>query len=644
MPIFVAEPNRTLMAAKLSGYLIIDFDSTFLKVEGIEELAALALANRPDASGVLAEISSLTSKAMEGLIPFDQALEKRLSLIKANKAQVELLAQTLRNKVSDSFVRNRDFIEENADKILIISSGFRDLIEPVVAGFGIDKTHVYANTFSFDEEGNIIGFDRNNPLSQEMGKVKLLQRLNLQGEISVIGDGYTDYQIKEAGIAAKFFAFTENVSREKVLEVADHITPTFDEFLFVSNLPSALSYPKNRISVLLLENIHPRAVELFRKEGYQVETLKGALDEDELIEKIKGVSILGIRSKTRVTAKVLEAADKLLAVGAFCIGTNQIDLKACQLQGIACFNAPYSNTRSVVELAIGEIIMLIRNLAEKNSQMHSGIWNKSAGDSFEIRGKKLGIVGYGNIGTQLGVLAESLGMQVLYYDLIDKLALGNARKCGSLDELLAEADIVSLHLDGRKSNTHYFTEKQFSKMKPKSIFLNLSRGHVVDIEALVKAIKSGRVLGAGLDVFPYEPKTNDEPFLSELRGLPNVILTPHIGGSTEEAQRNIASFVPEKMMDYVNTGNTFMSVNFPNLQLPEQGSGHRLLHIHENTSGILAKINSVLANHGVNIEGQYLKTNENIGYVITDIDTEYNKDIIKEMKEIPHTIRFRVLY
>lgn len=632
------------MASQLSEYLIIDFDSTFLKVESIEELAALSLANRPDASQVLAEISNLTSKAMEGLMPFDKALSQRLALIRANKAQVSLLASTLKSKVSESIIRNKEFFNENGSKVLIVSSGFKELIEPVVADFGIGSHQVYANTFNYDSEENIIGFDTSNPLSQELGKVKLLQNLRLKGEVFVIGDGYTDYQIREAGLASKFFAFTENVSREKVIVVADHVTPTFDEFLFVNNLPSALSFPKNRISVLLLENIHPRAVELFRQEGYQVETLKGALDEDELIEKIKGVSILGIRSKTSISSKILEAADKLIAIGAFCIGTNQIDLKTCQLKGVACFNAPYSNTRSVVELAIGEIIMLIRNLSEKNRQMHKGIWNKSAGDSFEIRGKKLGIVGYGNIGTQLGVLAESLGMQVLYYDVIDKLALGNARKCSSLEELLREADIVSLHLDGRKANTNAIGEKQFSWMKPKSIFLNLSRGHVVEIEALVKAIKSGKILGAGLDVFPYEPKTNDEPFINDLRGLPNVILTPHIGGSTEEAQRNIASFVPEKLMDYVNTGNTFMSVNFPNLQLPEQGNVHRLLHIHENTSGILAKINSVLANHGVNIEGQYLKTNENIGYVITDIDTAYNKDIIQELKDIPHTIRFRVLY
>ncbi|MFM8850543.1 MAG: phosphoglycerate dehydrogenase, partial [Cytophagales bacterium] len=368
------------------------------------------------------------------------------------------------------------------------------------------------------------------------------------------------------------------------------------------------------------------------------------LDEDELCEKIKNVSVLGIRSKTQVTSKVIDSANRLMVIGAFCIGTNQIDLKTATKKGIAVFNAPFSNTRSVVELAIAEMILLMRNIIDKSAKMHQGKWDKSAKGSFEIRGKKLGIIGYGNIGSQLSVLAENLGMKILYYDREEKLALGNATKCRSLKELLMQADVVTLHVDGRDANTNLIGETEFKWMKKGVIFLNLSRGHVVDVKALRASILSGKVAGCSIDVFPYEPISNDEEFVSELRGLPNTILSPHIGGSTSEAQENIGNFVPGKMMDYINTGSTSNSVNFPNLTLPTLENAHRLIHIHNNVPGILAKINKVLADNGINIVGQYLKTNERIGYVITDINKEYNKDVIKDLRAIEHTIKFRVLY
>ncbi len=472
----------------------------------------------------------------------------------------------------------------------------------------------------------------------------MLKSLDLQGDIYVLGDGYTDYEMREAGLANRFYAFTENIQRENVMSKADYIIPALEEFLYIHQLPMQVSYPKNRIRVLLLENIHQQAAKIFQEEGYQVEWLQGGLDEEELCERIKDVSVLGIRSKTELTPKVLAQANKLIAVGAFCIGTNQIALKEGMQKGVAVFNAPYSNTRSVVELAIGQMIMLIRGIVEKNCQMHEGIWDKSAKNSFEIRGKKLGIVGYGNIGTQLSVLAEAMGMQVYFYDVVDKLALGNATKCQSLEELLGIADIVSLHVDGRKDNQNMITDRELALMKPGAILLNLSRGFVVEIEALVAHLKSGHLAGASVDVFPYEPKTNQEPFENALRNLPNVILTPHIGGSTQEAQENIANFVPQKIIEYINTGSTYGSVNLPNLQLPAQKEAHRLLHIHKNTAGILANINRILAEHEINILGQYLKTNEEIGYVITDIDRAYDKELIAVLKSTPHTIRFRVLY
>jgi D-3-phosphoglycerate dehydrogenase len=354
--------------------------------------------------------------------------------------------------------------------------------------------------------------------------------------------------------------------------------------------------------------------------------------------------VLGIRSKTQLTSKVLSKARRLLSVGAFCIGTNQIDLTACQKKGVAVFNAPYSNTRSVVELAIAHIIYLLRNLPDKIRAMHEGKWEKSASNSFEVRGKKLGIIGYGNIGKQLSVLAESVGMNVYYYDIEERLALGNATKCSSLEELLNTADVISLHVDGRPENTNMFSDAEFEMMKDHSYLINLSRGKVINIEALRNAVLSGKIKGAAVDVFPQEPKTNNEEFISELRGLPNVIITPHIGGSTLEAQQNIADFVPGKIMNYVNTGSTSGSVNFPNVTLPELYNSHRLMHIHENVPGVMARITQVLMDSGVNIIGQYLKTNETIGYVITDIDKEYDKNVIKELKKIDHTIRTRVLY
>ena len=625
-------------------YFIIDFDSTFTQVEALDELVKISLSGTGNASKVLDIIKETTELAMAGEISFSESLRKRVSLLDANKKNLNDLVLVLKGKVSDSFIRNKEFFITFSDQIRIVSSGFKEFIVPIVAEFGIDEENVYANTFIFDEEERIIGFDEENYLSQDKGKVKLLKELQLPGEVYVLGDGYTDYEIREAGLANKFFAFTENVERDIVISMADHKSATLDEFLYDNRLPMNVSYPKSRISVLLLENIHPHAVELFKSEGYQVDSIAGGLDEDELCEKIKNVSILGIRSKTMLTAKVLENANKLISVGAFCIGTNQIDLETCLKKGISVFNAPYSNTRSVVELAVGEMILLTRKIVEKSNEMHQGKWDKSAKQSYEVRGKKLGIIGYGNIGTQLGVIAEALGMQVYFYDIVDKLALGNAHKCQSLNQLLEIADILTIHADGRKSNANLIGEKQFARMKDGVVFLNLARGHLVDVQALANAIKSGKVRGAGLDVFPEEPKTNNDPFYSEMQGLSNVLLSPHIGGSTEEAQYNIADYVPNKMIEYINTGSTYMSVNFPEIQLPELANAHRLIHCHENIPGILARINLILANNQINIVGQYLKTNAHIGYVITDIDKEYNKEVIKELREIESTIKFRVLY
>lgn len=625
-------------------YIVIDFDSTFTRVEALDELCEISLAGLAEKDHNLAEIKRITDLGMEGKISLQDSLEQRIQLLKANKRHLQALIDVLRTKVSKSFQQNAEFLKLYADNIYIISNGFKDFIIPIVTELGIRADHVLANDFVFDENDNIIGYDKTNALCANQGKALKIKSLNLDGEIYVIGDGYTDFEIKQAGVADRFYAFTENVTRNTVVENADHVAPNLDEILHHAGFPTRISYPKNRIKVLLLENIHPEAVRIFQEEGYSVELLKGALNEDELIEKIKDVSILGLRSKTNLTEKVLEHANRLIAVGAFCIGTNQIDLKGCLKRGIVAFNAPYSNTRSVVELAIGELILLYRQTVVKNQKMKAGIWDKSAGNSHEIRGKKLGIVGYGNIGSQLSVLAESLGMEVYYYDIVEKLALGNAKKCSSLHELLSIADVVTLHVDGRASNKNIIGKAEFEAMKHGVTFLNLARGHVVDIDALVEALRSGKVAGAGVDVFPYEPATNDEEFVNDLREFPNVILTPHIGGSTEEAQLNIGQFVPNRIIEYVNSGTTYGSVNFPDIQLPALKNAHRLMHIHENVPGILAKINNKLAENGFNILGQYLKTNESVGYVITDVEKQSDKEAENSLKDIPGTIKYRILY
>jgi D-3-phosphoglycerate dehydrogenase len=398
-----------------------------------------------------------------------------------------------------------------------------------------------------------------------------------------------------------------------------------------------------KVRVLLLESIHPDAVSRLEAEGYLVESVRNALDESELIERLAGVHLLGIRSKTQVTAKALAAADSLVAIGAFCIGTDQIDLGHASSTGVAVFNAPFSNTRSVVELALAEIIAMTRRLTEKNAGMHNGVWDKAAEGSHEVRGRRLGIIGYGNIGTQLSVLAENLGMRVSFYDTADKLALGNAERCDSLEELLEISDVVTLHVDGRPGNSGFFGAEQFARMRPGSLFLNLSRGIVVDHTALRESLVSGHLSGAAVDVFPTEPKGRGDEFVSELRGLPNVILTPHIGGSTEEAQADIGGFVANKLSQFVREGNTTLSKNLPSVALPQQPGTKRIVHVHLNTPGVLAQVNSILAEHSVNVEGQLLSTRGEYGYLITDVSGEYGDGVLERLRAMAQTVRLRVL-
>ena len=395
------------------------------------------------------------------------------------------------------------------------------------------------------------------------------------------------------------------------------------------------------MKVLLLENIHPAAVEILEGHGFEVDLRSRSLSEDELVEELAGVSVLGIRSNTHLTARVLEAATDLIAVGCFCIGINQVDLAAASRQGVAVFNAPYSNTRSVVELVIGEIIALGRRLTEKTQRMHEGVWDKSAKGSHEVRGRTLGIVGYGNIGTQLGNVAEALGLRVIFFDTADRLAHGNAQRMRSLDELLAEADVVSLHVDGRPGNAGMFGAEEFAKMKPRSLFINASRGMVVDDVALREHVLSGHIAGAAIDVFPVEPKAQGDPFVSVLRGLDNVILTPHVGGSTQEAQEEIGHFVSTKLAAFARQGRTELSVNLPTVQAPELVDGHRIGFLHDNVPGVLASVNDLLADANANVTGQYLSTRGQQGYVITDTCDPLPQDALAKLAEADHSIWLR---
>ncbi|WP_426176861.1 phosphoglycerate dehydrogenase [Massilia sp. TWR1-2-2] len=408
---------------------------------------------------------------------------------------------------------------------------------------------------------------------------------------------------------------------------------------------SQLSLDKSKIRFLLLEGVHKNAIGVLSSNGYtNIDYLHTALDEDALIEKIRNVHFVGIRSRTKINERVLQAADKLIAIGCFCIGTNQVNLRAAMAKGIPVFNAPHSNTRSVAELVLAETILLLRGIPEKNALVHRGGWSKSAEGSFEARGKTLGIVGYGNIGSQLSVLAEALGMHVIYYDAITKLPLGNARQLGTLDELLAQADVVSLHVPEIASTENMMGAKQFATMKSGSIFINAARGSCVDIDALAAALESKQLGGASIDVFPKEPKANDEEFLSPLRRFDNVILTPHIGGSTLEAQANIGLEVAEKFVRYSDTGATLSAVNFPEVAVPLLAGKHRLLHIHKNIPGVLSAINGIFAENGFNISAQSLMTNDAVGYLVMDVDVDYSTVVLHKLQEIDGTIWARVLY
>lgn len=627
-------------------YFIIDFDSTFIRFEALDELAEIALKDGTKKEERLKQIKEYTRQAMEGKLSFPESLQKRIELLDANKKDIDKLVRVLKRNISTSIKRNENFFKEFSDRIFIISGGFKEYIAPVVSDYNIPENHIFANTFEFDQQGRITGFDKENYLAQENGKVKQLKNIDLEGEIFVIGDGYTDYELKEAGLADKFFSFTENIERASLLDKADHITPSFDEFLFKNKLPMSISYPKNRIRAYVMDNLPDYIFEAYRKEGYQVESFSADISSFDFKDMLKNASILAVSPQLSVTHDDLLHAKRLLVIGVYGEDRGNIDTDTCLQKGIITLHAPHTNTRSVAELAMGEIIMLLRKIPSFNHDLHQGHINPQKGSLKELKDRKLGIIGYGKIGKQLSHLAEYLGMSVYFYDNLPLEGIGNAIPCEDMEELLELSDVVSVHVTDSDENKNLIDAHAFDQMKEGAIFLNLSCQKAVDQEALKEALKSKKIMGAGIDRFPVEHDLKIKPgkFDSGLQNLENVLLTPHISGMTDESRDKTAEYVTQNIIKFINCGEIETSINFPDIELPPLENAHRLIHIHQDQPGMMATISNVLAEHDINVEAQFLKTNKGVGYLITDISRGYNERVINAIKQIPQAIRLRILY
>ncbi len=594
-------------------WFIIDFDSTFTQVEAMEELAAISLKNDPEKEAIIEQIKHLTDLAMDGKMPFNKSLKARIALLSAKKYHLNMLVNKLRKKVSPSFARNKEFFKKYQGRVLIVSGGFKEFIAPVVKSFFIDEDCIYANTFIYDKKNNIIGSDEENPLAQEGGKVKLLKQLKLKGQVIAIGDGYTDYQMRESGMAEQFFAFTENIARERVLAKADYIAPSLDEILYKMKLPMALSYPKSRINAVLLGKETFATAPYFKLEGYNV--IKRDSLSNKALTDLKNASIIVSSLKQEITN--LNTFPKLISLAVWGNNNQQFNANMAQQMAVPIFSSPYANTRSVVELGLGFMFQLSRQT------------------NTELRGKKIGIIGYGNAGSLMGVLAQNLGMDVLYFDEKDRAPLGNAIACKSLTDLLKKSNYVVL-LQSKNAGT-ILAEKELKQMQPKACLINLSYDDSVEFQAVLKLIQQKKLFGFAMDF------QQEENYL-KLKQNSQIIATLNQRNNTLETQQNIASFTSEKIIQYINTGNISRSLNFLDIQLPALQGSHRFIHIHQNKPGLLAKINAVLAKHKINITGQYLKTNETLGYVITDVSKKYDNEVISELKKIEATIKFRVIY
>ena len=579
----------------------------------------------------------------------------RYALTRVTQKDVDKVAKDILTIINPLIGEIIADLKKRQKNVLVFSTSLEQIVLPVTEKLGIPKENVFTNQPVYDQNGHITGIDENNPLFMTMGKVYVAEKLKnknlLAGGTAIIGDGYSDLVVKKNNLAEIFIYYSGTVDREEVRLQADFTVERFDQLLPLLSSTDEYSQDKftskSKITMdvfpetFLLENIHPVAIAKFKEQQFNIENYNNAWLEQKIIEKAVRANVLGIRSKTKITTQVIQNMSDLWVIGAFCIGTNQIDLDSASNAGIPVFNAPYSNTRSVAELVVGETILLMRRTFEKSTAAHNGKWFKKAEGSSEVRGKVVGIIGYGHIGSQVSVMLENLGMTVLFHDIVDKLPLGNAKRAKDLYDLLEKSDVVTLHVPDTPETRGMIGEKELIKMKRHSYLLNLSRGKVVYLAALRKMLDYGHIAGAAVDVFPDEPGSVDEKFETPLQNAPNVILTPHIGGSTQEAQENIANYVSEKLSNYVHTGSTIGSVNFPEIELPRVVNTHRILHIHKNVPGVLAKINSVFARRNINVEGQILQTRDKIGYLIVDVNTDVSDQVYEIMKHITETIKVR---
>ena len=596
---------------------VFDFDSTFTQVEAMEELAEISLAGNPELDIVLEKIKQLTDLAMDGSMPFSKSLKARIALLSAKKYHIQLLVNRLRKRVSTSFIKNKAFFKKNKGNIYIVSGGFKEFIVPVVKAYHIDAKHVFANTFVYDKKGNIIGADADNFLAQENGKVKLLQSLKLEGKLVFVGDGYTDWEVFNAGLAHQFFAYTENISREKVVEKSEFIAPSLDEILYTNKQPMAISYPKNRLKVVCWGEETFLAEPNFRKEGFQTQCISFKTGKKALQQTLTDCQVLIYQNGVKLDW-VQPEKTKLLAAGVWGEEGNAGYAKLWGQQGIVLFESKYADSRSLAELALMQTLFLCRSLGAELSE------------------KRLGILGYGNAGSMFSVLASSLGMDVSFYDVKDKPALGNVKKVRQLSELLKKSDILVMMAGKRSENEPLLGLKELKLLPQEALVLNMSFDHSTDLFAVAELLRTGKLGGFAMDILDGIDET-------VFKGLP-VQLTYKQRWATCVAQSNISSHISNKLLDFVNSGNTQGACNFPGLHLPPLHGQHRFVHIHQNKPGVLAQINSIMSKHGVNIVAQYLQTDAQVGYVITDVNKNYHQAILKQLKDIAETIKFRVLY
>lgn len=594
-------------------HYLFDFDNTFTQVEAMEELAEISLAGNPELEFVLEKIKQLTEAAMDGNMPFGKSLKARIALLSAKKYHINLLVNKLRKKVSPSFAQNKQFFKENKGNIYIVSGGFKEFIVPIVKAYHIAEDHVFANTFVYDKKGNIIGADENNFLAQEQGKVKLVKSLKLKGKVIFVGDGYTDWEVYNAGLASQFYAYTEHVSRKKVLANASLVAPSLDEILYSQKLPMRISYPKTRLKVVFWGEATFLAEPNFKKEGYKTELLPGNTKKDVLAKSLLDCQLL-VFSPTVKWAWVQPEKTKLLAAGVWGESKTLTCQKAWGAQGIVLFESKFAHTRCMAELAL----------------MHMLILSKKLG--VELVNKKLGIIGFNHAASLLALMGASLGMEVFYYDGSEKPALGNFKRIKQLPDLIKKCDILVL----MDEDYNAFGLKELRLMPAHALLLNLGADSSVDLLACAQRLQLGKLGGFGMD---SSVKIESDAFV----GLP-VSFTHQERAASKETQENMAQTLSDNLLAFINNGNTSGACNFPNLELPLLKDYHRFVHIHANKPGVLAQINSLFALHKINIGAQYLQTNNEMGYVITDVSKSYDEELIVKLKTIAETIKFRVLY